>query len=127
PASTAAPTRYTEAPGAGSGRRSVPCRSRHTVGAMRAASSIDELFAAPIGAYLVGGTWLYFCARADLFGFLLWGTPTLEDMQRLCRALEVELGDGITAHSSLVDVSRVDAVDAEAFGVLHAYVREHAA
>ncbi|HTM21901.1 MAG TPA: helix-turn-helix transcriptional regulator [Kofleriaceae bacterium] len=92
---------------------------------MRQAASDDDLRAAPIGAWRAGQSWIWFCPRAELCGFAVWGRPQAAEMERLGRLLEVELGPPIPPHVSLVDASRLEGVDARAFAMLAAYVGGH--
>jgi AraC-like DNA-binding protein len=80
----------------------------------------------PVGRALIGDGWLYFCAHPELFGIVFWGSPGAAEMERLVRALTVELRDDIRPHRSLVDASRLEAGDLGAFEVLNRYVVEHA-
>lgn len=80
---------------------------------------------APLGRYLVGDGYCYWCGAEDLFGFLLFGRPGAAAMERLVGALKVELLPGIAPHRSLVDTSLVEAVDPGAFDALQRYVSSH--
>jgi AraC-like DNA-binding protein len=90
---------------------------------VKAATSLDELFADPIGRYLAGVSWLYFYAHEGLCGFVLWGRPSEEDLTRLAGALAVELG--AKPHASLVDARRVEAIEPAAYAVLGDYVAKN--
>jgi AraC-like DNA-binding protein len=92
---------------------------------VRQAADDAALRASPIGAWLAGAGWLWFCPRAELCGFAVWGRPQAADIARLGRMLEVELGPPVPPHVSLVDASRLEGVDARAFGMLAAYVGGH--
>lgn len=82
----------------------------------------------PEGRYLVGPTWIHFCAHRELFGVSLFNRPDRHDIEALTRSLVVELADGISPHGSIVDARRVTGVDAGAFASLSAYVQmNHAA
>lgn len=90
---------------------------------MLPAGGIDELVADPVGRYLSGESFLYFCATPKLYGIVFWGRPRADDLARLVRGLVVELGPRAVPHVSLVDVRRVEAVEPGAFAVLAEYVR----
>jgi AraC-like DNA-binding protein len=92
---------------------------------VRAAADLEDLSADPFGAYVVGPTFVYYCARPSLCGFALFGRPSGDDLRGLERLLRIELDPAIPPHASLVDASRHDAVDPTAFAVLHAYVARH--
>jgi AraC-like DNA-binding protein len=93
---------------------------------MRGTARAAEFEAAPIGRYLLGSSWLHFCSGPELFGVILWGRPDRQGTNALASSLAIELGEDVAPHQSLVDVSRVDSVDGEAFEVLSSYVRDHA-
>lgn len=85
-----------------------------------------ELFADdPVGHCVAGADWIHWCADRRLFGVVLWGRPGLESITALVRSLALELGPRIEPHQSLVDASRLDSVDVEAFDLLGAYVRRN--
>ncbi len=90
---------------------------------MRATVDIKEFMANPTGQYIVGGSWIYWCVRPSLFGLALWGRPSADDVRSLINVLRVELGDGIVPHASLIDASRLEGVDGDAFEALNAYVQ----
>ncbi len=92
---------------------------------MRATVDPEEFMADPAGRYIVGTSWVYWCARPELFGLVLWGRPSATAVRTLIRLLKLELGDGIVPHASLVDASRLEGVDADAFEALNGYVRDH--
>ena len=90
---------------------------------MRATVDTKEFIADPSGRYVVGASWVYWCARPDLFGLALWGRPSADDVRALIQLLRVELGPGIVPHASLIDASRLEGVDSGAFEALNAYVQ----
>ncbi|MBT8496354.1 MAG: AraC family transcriptional regulator [Deltaproteobacteria bacterium] len=92
---------------------------------MRATASLAEFRAAPVGRYLVGSGWIHYCVEPRLFGVILWGRPNREGTIALVRSLALELGEEIEPHQSIVDASRVDSVDSEAFDELSRYVHDN--
>jgi AraC-like DNA-binding protein len=94
---------------------------------MEQAPSLDDFRRRLPGRYLVGRTWAHFCHRPELFGVMIWGRPTGEDMRELVQSLVLELGEGVVPHQSLVDTSRLRGVDFGAFWALQNYVRSHRA
>jgi AraC-like DNA-binding protein len=92
---------------------------------VRAAADLADYRSDPVGAYLVARRTLVFCARADLWGFAIWGRPSAEDMQRLLGLLAIELGPPAEPHGSLVDARRLEASEPAAFGLLIGYVTEN--
>lgn len=79
----------------------------------------------PRGRFVAGATFAHFCARADLWGVVLWGRPEPEHIALLVTSLGLELGRAASPHGSIVDASRLDSVDVAAFSLLDRYVREH--
>jgi AraC-like DNA-binding protein len=96
-------------------------RSRDTA-RVRAAADADDYRSAPVGAYLAGRGTLAFCARADLWGFALWGSPEPGEIRALLGLLALELRPPARPHASLVDVRRIEAVDPAAFAEVTGYV-----
>lgn len=87
---------------------------------------VAEFLAAPVGRCIAGRSWLYLYPQPGFCGFVMWGRPDPEDLERLVRVLRVELE--APPHVSLVDARRVEEADPRAFSVLEHYVRaEHAA
>lgn len=74
---------------------------------------------------LVGPTWCHAQVHPDLFAVVLWGTPGGADADALVASLKLELGEGVDAHRSIVDVSRLEGVDSGAFEALNAYVSDY--
>jgi AraC-like DNA-binding protein len=89
---------------------------------MRQARDEDDYRADPRGAYLVLPRALVFCARPALWGFALWGRPNGRDARALVSLLAIELGATIAPHSSIVDVSRLEAADPRLFATLARYL-----
>lgn len=88
-------------------------------------SSPDALLASPPPVCLPGTRWATFRLAPDVFGFTVWSRPSMEDVQALTHALELELSPSAPPHRSLVDTRRLEGVDAGAFEVLHCYVTRH--
>ncbi|MBU8895929.1 helix-turn-helix transcriptional regulator [Corallococcus sp. M34] len=93
--------------------------------AVRRADGLDDYFRSPLGRYLVGDCFLHWYAAADLCGFAVWGRPGEQQAQRIVQALDVELEPALP-HDSLVDLRRVEGIDADAFGVMKDYMQAHA-
>jgi AraC-like DNA-binding protein len=86
---------------------------------MRRRPTLGEFLTDPIGSCVAGRCWLYFYPDAGLTGFLLWGEPAVEDIERLGEAIDAEID--APAHVSLIDVSAVTGGDPVAFGKLQSY------
>ncbi len=95
---------------------------------LRPAGTLATFVDAPVGRYLAGEGVGYWCADERWFGIVLWGRPDRAAIERLTRALVLELDDAVPPHRSLVDASLLEAADPAAFAVLQQYVvRHHAA
>lgn len=85
----------------------------------------DEAFrAAPIGGWVAGTSWLYFCVDLSLFGFVLWEVPSEDDMTALVTLMERELDR--PPHAAFVDVRRLRVALGPSFARLATYFAEHA-
>jgi AraC-like DNA-binding protein len=89
---------------------------------MRPARDAEAYRADPYGTYLTLPRALVFCARPALWGFALWGRPSERDARTLVSLLELELRADIAPHTSLVDVSRLEAADPRMFAELARYL-----
>jgi AraC-like DNA-binding protein len=90
---------------------------------VEACADLKAFLAEPIGRSIAGRTWLYFYPHAGFCGFVVWGKPTSDDLERLVQVLRVELDKA--AHVSLIDARRVESADPRGFRVLERYVRAH--
>lgn len=90
---------------------------------VEACADLAEFVAAPVGRCFAGRTWLYFYPHEGLCGFVVWGHPSREDLERLVSVLAVEIG--APPHVSLVDARRLEGADPRGFAVLEQYVRAH--
>ncbi|MCA9593539.1 MAG: helix-turn-helix transcriptional regulator [Myxococcales bacterium] len=87
-------------------------------------SSPGEL--SPGARYVAGPTFAHFCASPELWGIVLWGRPSHEDVVALRRSLLEEIAADTLPHVSVVDASRMTGVDMAAFEELRSYVEENA-
>ncbi len=92
---------------------------------MRRAVGLEEVLREPVGHFLVGESWLYFCAHPRLYGIVLFDRPTGTHAEALTAALVGEFAPGVPPHQSLIDARRLESIDPGAFDVLNAYVRRH--
>lgn len=79
---------------------------------------------APAGGFVAGSSWIYFCVDEHLHGFVLWGTPSEEDMRALVDLMVTELDR--PPHAAFVDVRELTTALAPAFEILADYFRTHA-
>ena len=92
---------------------------------MELCGDIDEFLEAPIGKYLVGGTWLYFYPTPAVSGFILWGRLNEEDLQETTRITPRVHRSAAKGHVAFIDTRRVEKVDTAAFAVASGYLRAH--
>ncbi len=75
----------------------------------------EEFLALPQGRYVVGRSFVFFCADARFFGTLLAGCPAGEEIERWARVTEAAVAPDAVPHVSLYDASRLQAVDGRAY------------
>jgi AraC-like DNA-binding protein len=80
---------------------------------MRPAASEEILTAAPAGRTFAGRHFLVWCWSPTLAGTVFWGRPDLADLQLAMRLWEMDAQ--LERYSSVVDLSRVEAIDAAPF------------
>jgi AraC-like DNA-binding protein len=80
-----------------------------------------------VGAYVQGRTYVYWCFDEALWGLAAWGYPREDDLASLLDIFREEHRRGIGPYASLVDFSRLEAIDPAAFGLWAAYVDENRA
>ncbi|HZS36726.1 MAG TPA: helix-turn-helix transcriptional regulator [Polyangia bacterium] len=90
-------------------------------------STLDELARAPVGRYVAGETFAHFCAAPTLWGVVLWGRPDARHAAELGRSLPLELRAPAVPHASIVDASRLEGGDPQAFGAAERYLARHGA
>ncbi len=95
------------------------------IGPMERCGDIGEFLDAPIGKYLVGGTWLYFYPTPSVSGFVLWGRLNEADLQETVRITPHVHRLAVQPHVAFIDARRVERVDTAAFAVASGYLRAH--
>ena len=90
---------------------------------MEATADLKAFLAAPIGRSIAGRCWLYFYPHERFCGFVIWGKPTSDDLERLVQVLAVELDK--EPHVSLIDARRAEGADPRGFRILEKYVKAH--
>jgi AraC-like DNA-binding protein len=86
-------------------------------------STLAAFSTEPAGRYVPGPSFAHLCVAPRLWGVLFWGRPDEDDLRALVRSLAVELAPPAVAHASIIDATKLEAVDTAAFAVLDAYVR----
>jgi AraC-like DNA-binding protein len=62
----------------------------------------------PIGRYLATPTWIAFCAHEAVSGFVLWGSPTAEDVIQLMKVVAVDGSPLASPMARWVDMRRLE-------------------
>jgi AraC-like DNA-binding protein len=86
----------------------------------------EQMRTAPAGRFVAGAGHAHFCAKPQLWGMVLWGSPDAVEMQALVRSLRLELDAPAERHASVVDASHLERIDPSAFEILGEYVRSEA-
>src|SRR5688500_13943206 len=85
--------------------------------------TVEALAANPVGCYVAGETYLHFCAAPTLWGIVMWGRPDEGQAVALGRSLVAQLQNTSSPpYASIFDASRVEAIDAGAFGAAGRYL-----
>ncbi len=82
----------------------------------------DEFLAAPAGRYVASRTFVHFCADERCWGTLMSGCPDEDEIRKLARVQDAELAAGAAPHVSLLDASRMTAVDGAAYAAFNDYL-----
>lgn len=93
---------------------------------MLAASSRDEFFPSPVGRYLAGPFYLYWCASEELYGVSIWGNPDMQAMASFVEILAVEQRQGARPHATIIDFRHLQAVEAHSFELLTRFIVQSA-
>jgi AraC-like DNA-binding protein len=89
-------------------------------------ATLEELKEAPVGRWIGGPTFVHFCATPTLWGLIFWGRPEPEHAMELGRSLVVELRPPAVRHASIIDASRLEGADPQAFHAAQRYVEHNA-
>ncbi len=76
---------------------------------------------------MAGRSWFYFCAHAELAGYVAWGKVELEDMRELVPIVKTMHARSERPYRALVDLRRVTSVDASVFEATAGYARSRSA
>lgn len=91
---------------------------------MRAALDVADFLSNPLGSYVSGSTYVYWCARPRLCGFSVWGRPSVADVEAIVEAKKFELFETTPRHCSVADGRRLTGIDVAAYEVLARHVAE---
>jgi AraC-like DNA-binding protein len=86
---------------------------------------LEDFARDPVGSFLVGETFVHFCATPNLWGVILWGRPTERDAIALGHSLVLELGPPAEPHASIVDARHLEGADPGAFRAAGRYLARH--
>ncbi len=96
-----------------------------TPSSLQRAATLDALRPDPHGKYYVGRTWLsFFAAHGHFSGTVVWGQPTVEDVDEWTHAADLRLSEACEPHATIFDASRVDRLSPSAFGALARYANK---
>ena len=90
-------------------------------------ATLDQLATAPVGRYVAGTSFAHFCASPALWGFVVWGHPTMDDARQLGRSLVLELAAPAEPHVSIIDARRLAFAEPLVFQAGETYLRMRAA
>ena len=93
---------------------------------LRASTGIAEFLADPVGARIVGNSYMFWCKSPQLFGFALWGRHGGDDAQQLIRLIEAQMQTWVQPPVDIViDLRRVNATDMTAFQMFVEFGRKN--
>ncbi|HEV7554762.1 MAG TPA: AraC family transcriptional regulator [Kofleriaceae bacterium] len=87
--------------------------------------TVDDMARSPVGRYVVGETFVHFCAAPTLWGLIIWGRFDESHAAALGPSLVKELAPPAVAHASILDASRLEATDPKAFQAGDAYLTRY--
>ena len=90
---------------------------------MRAATP-SEFARAPVGRYVAGRNWIYFCSDPELAGFVSWGRLEASDVRELA-PIVTAMHARAARYRALVDLRRVESIDATAFELTARYATKY--
>jgi len=97
--------------------------SRRTAIEMMRAGTIDEFRRSPVGRFVIDQSWVHFCARAELWGVVLFGRPDRAGAARLVQSIGIELAPQAERHASYIDARLLTGADAGTYHVLFDFAR----
>lgn len=88
-------------------------------------ATIAEFARSPIGRYVSGPNWFYFCAHAELAGFVAWERVEVQDLAPLGPIVKTMHTRSRERYAALIDLRRVSTVDAAVFEVTAGYAKTY--
>jgi AraC-like DNA-binding protein len=88
-------------------------------------ATLEEFLEQPDGRFVVGRTWIYFCASPALAGCVLWGHVDEADVAELVKVAPATHPRTAKPHGALLDARRVEHADASAFSIMQRYFAFH--
>jgi len=85
----------------------------------------EQFVAAPVGGYVIGRTFLVWCASPTLSGTTVWGAPDQSDAREMVGLWEHD--HQLRGFDSVLDAQRMRWVDLDCFTVVSGYIRTHLA
>jgi AraC-like DNA-binding protein len=90
-------------------------------------ATLEEFLRGPEGRFVLGQSWIYFCASPLIAGCVLWGYVDESAVLELVKVAPATHGAAARPHGALLDAGRVERVDASAFEIMKRYFAEHQA
>src|SRR5215472_297204 len=86
---------------------------------LQPAETLAELAPDPRGKYFAGRTWLsFFAAHGRFSGTLVWGEPSVADVELWGACADLRLSPACPPHASLFDGHRIEHLSPSTFGAL---------
>jgi AraC-like DNA-binding protein len=93
---------------------------------LQRAETLEVLAPNPQGKYFVGRTWLsFFAAHGRFSGTIVWGDPSVEDVERWQACADLRLSPACAPHATLFDGHKMDRLTPSVFGVLEKYASKN--
>jgi len=105
----------------------APLSLRESVeGRGRLERAMPEAFLSdPRGRYVIGRSWVYFCATDGFAGSVVWGELTRRDAEEVVRIAPATTQPPMPPHGGMIDARRVTGVELGAFNAFRRYVESH--
>lgn len=88
-------------------------------------ATAEELASTPVGRFVVGETFVHFCAAPELWGIILWGRPDEANARELGKTLVLSLAPPAVPHVTIIDARHLDGGDPAAFRAAERYVTRY--
>ena len=89
---------------------------------MRASDGIEDYLSSPVGAWVAGRSYLFWCQSPQFFGFSLWGRHDVDDARHLVQLIDMHMR-AEPPLDIVTDVRRVTTPDVGSFQLAVDYCR----